>query len=99
MLFWLTIATTDGVDPGDPMSEAAQSHDKLTAVEINGTNYELVEGAEYTGAQLKQIGEVPAGETLYLEQGDGHERPVADTDTVKIHPNMRFESSPDGGVS
>lgn len=74
-------------------------HDKLTAVWINGTAHELVQGAEYTGAQLKEIGDVPAGETLYLVHGHEPDVPVEDTDSIKIHPNMHFESSPDGGVS
>ncbi|MHB1739171.1 MAG: hypothetical protein ACYCXA_06735 [Actinomycetes bacterium] len=73
---------------------------KLTAVDINGTDYELAKGADYTGAQLKDIGGVPANETLYLKHGDsGEEQAIGDTESVKIHPNMRFESSPDGGVS
>jgi hypothetical protein len=81
------------------MSTETQQHQKLTVVQINGKDYELIEGKNYTGAELKAIGGVPPGETLFLEQGQGHERPISDTETVKIHPHMRFESSPDGGVS
>jgi hypothetical protein len=67
-------------------------------ITINGTVIVLEDG-EYTGAQLKQRGHVPAGETLFLKHGEGHEDRIDDNTIVKIHPNMVFESSPDGGVS
>lgn len=71
---------------------------KQTAITINGTPLTLDDG-EYTGAQLKERGHVPAGETLYLKHGHGKEDPIADADVVKLHPNMVFVSAPDGGVS
>lgn len=67
-------------------------------ITINGTDIHLADG-EYTGAQLKEFGNVPEGETLFLQHGNGREVRVEDTETIKIHPNMKFESSPDGGVS
>lgn len=45
---------------------SSAQHQKLTAVKINGATYDLDEGGDYTGADLKRIGHVPAGETLYL---------------------------------
>lgn len=42
---------------------------------------------------------MPAGETLFLKHGEGHEERIEDGQVVKIHPNMVFESGPDGGVS
>jgi multiubiquitin len=71
---------------------------KQITITINGTRLTIDDG-EYTGAQLKELGHVPAGETLYLKHGQGKEDPIADTDTVKVHPNMVFVSAPDGGVS
>lgn len=76
--------------PGKPVHEI-----KIT---INGTVIVLNDG-EYTGAELKQRGDVPAGEALFLKHGEGHEERIEDDMVVKIHPNMVFESSPDGGVS
>jgi len=71
---------------------------KQIQITINGTTLTIDDG-EYTGAQLKLLGHVPAGETLYLKHGNGKEDPVGDSDVVKVHPNMDFESAPDGGVS
>lgn len=67
-------------------------------IPINGTKL-LIDDGEYTGAQLKTLGHVPAGETLYLKHGNGPEDPIPDDKVVKVHPNMAFESAPDGGVS
>jgi hypothetical protein len=67
-------------------------------IKINGTDF-MIDDGEYTGAQLKEIGHVPSGETLFLKHGNGKEDPIADADVVKVHPNMVFESAPDGGVS
>ena len=36
---------------------------------------------------------------IYLVHGHGAQDTVAPTDSIKIHPNMTFESAPDGGVS
>lgn len=67
-------------------------------ITINGTDV-LLEDGDYTGAQLKELGHVPAGEALFLKHGEGHEDRIADDTIVKVHPNMVFESSPDGSVS
>jgi hypothetical protein len=67
-------------------------------IKINGSDVVLDDG-EYTGAELKERGHVPAGETLFLKHGNGPEEEIEDTRSVKIHPNMVFESSPPGGVS
>ncbi len=71
---------------------------KQIQITINGTTFTIDDG-EYTGAQLKELGDVPAGETLFLKHGNGKEDPIGDNDIVKVHPNMVFESAPDGGVS
>ena len=71
---------------------------KKIQITINGTTL-LIDDGEYTGAQLRQLGNVPAGETLYLKHGNGKEDPIADDEVVKVRPNMVFESAPDGGVS
>ena len=67
-------------------------------ITINGTVIVLDDG-EYSGAELKERGNVPAGEALFLKHGEGREERIDDDTIVKIHPNMVFESSPDGGVS
>lgn len=67
-------------------------------ITINGIKFSIEDG-EYTGAQLKAIGGVPPGETLFLKHGQGNEVRIEDAEVVKVHPNMEFESSPDGGVS
>jgi hypothetical protein len=71
---------------------------KQVKISINGSLIQLEDG-EYTGAQLKEKGNVPAGETLFLKRGEGREERIDDDEAIKIHPNMVFESSPDGGVS
>ncbi len=71
---------------------------KKITIEINGTEVSIDDG-EYTGAELKVFGNVPATETLFLKHGNGKEDRIADDQVVKVHPNMKFESSPDGGVS
>src|SRR4051794_13656832 len=80
---------------GFPMANKPPKQIKIT---INGIDLTIQDG-EYTGAQLKELGRVPAGETLFLKHGAGKEDPIADTDIVKVHPNMVFESAPDGSVS
>jgi hypothetical protein len=81
------------------MTQTARPIHKLVDVVINGATYQLGKGEEYTGAQIKDIGHVPPGETLFLKEGQGNERRIGDDETVKIHSNMDFESGPDGGVS
>jgi len=67
-------------------------------ITVNGSPVTLDDG-EYSGAELKARGGVPAGEALFLKRGQGKEDRIEDSDVIKIHPNMEFESSPDGGVS
>ncbi len=74
-----------------------KTHHKIK-ITINGEDFELDDG-EYTGAQLKAKGNVPPEEGLFLKHGNGREQRIDDDEVVKIHPNMVFESAPDGGVS
>jgi Multiubiquitin len=67
-------------------------------ITINGTPY-VVSEREMTGAQLKELGHVPAGEALFLKHGDGREGRIEDDQTVKLHNHQAFESGPDGGIS
>lgn len=46
-----------------------------------------------SGAQIRAIGSVVADYQLFLEE-PGDDRPIADTDSVKIHNNMKFYSLP-----
>jgi hypothetical protein len=54
---------------------------------------------EATGAQIRALGQVPAGEVLFEILGGGHEKRIDDTDVVHLHEGLVFESGPDGGVS
>ena len=71
---------------------------KTIEITINGTPY-AVTAREMTGAQLKELGRVPAGEALFLKHGEGHEERIDDERTVKLHKGEAFESAPDGSVS
>lgn len=80
------------------MSPEIPKPPKQITITINGTAFTVDDG-ELTGAQLKALGHVPTGETLYLKHGQGKEDRIDDAEVVKLHPNMVFESAPDGGVS
>jgi hypothetical protein len=64
---------------------------------INGHKFETDE-SELTGAQIKSLGAVPSGETLYLKHGNS-EDPIPDDQAVRLRNGLKFESAPDGGVS
>jgi hypothetical protein len=64
---------------------------------VNGHKVETTE-TELTGAQIKQLGGVPMGETLYLKHGNTEDA-VGNDQVVKLRNGMKFESAPDGGVS
>jgi hypothetical protein len=70
---------------------------KAIHIFINGHKFETVE-SQLTGAQIKSLGGVPSGETLYLKHGNS-EDPIADDKLVKLRNGLKFESAPDGGVS
>jgi hypothetical protein len=70
---------------------------KVVHIFINGHKFETAE-AQLTGAQIKALGGVPVGETLYLKHGNT-EDPLADDQIVKLRNGLKFESAPDGGVS
>lgn len=70
---------------------------KTLHIFINGHKVETAERA-LTGAQIKALGNVPAGEALFLRRGNSDER-IADDQVVKLRNGMKFESAPDGGVS
>lgn len=70
---------------------------KQINIRINGATLTIDDGS-YTGAQLKTLGNVPPNETLFLTHGSGEDR-IEDDQVVKVHPNMEFQSAPDGGVS
>jgi hypothetical protein len=63
----------------------------------------LIDGAhlvaphrEMTGAQLRQLPQPPIGadRDLWLDVDGGLDRIIADTDTVDLHPQMRFFTVP-----
>lgn len=71
---------------------------KTTTININGTDYTTA-AEELTGAQIKELGHVPAGETLFQLREGHEEKRIEDTQTIKIKKGLIFESSPDGAVS
>ncbi len=70
---------------------------KVIHIFINGHKFETTE-SQLTGAQIKSLGTVPNGETLYLKHGNSDD-PIADDQVVKLRNGLKFESAPDGGVS
>lgn len=64
---------------------------------VNGHKVETTE-SELTGAQIKALGGVPSGETLFLKHGNADD-PIADDQVVSVRNGMKFKSAPDGGVS
>jgi hypothetical protein len=64
---------------------------------VNGHKVETTE-SELTGAQIKALGGVPSGETLFLKHGNVDDA-IADERVVHMRNGMKFESAPDGGVS
>ena len=70
---------------------------KVIHIFINGHKFETAE-SQLTGAQIKSLGSVPSGETLYVRHGNSDD-PIADDQIVKLRNGLKFESAPDGGVS
>lgn len=70
---------------------------KVIHIFINGHKFESTE-SQLTGAQIKSLGGVPSGETLYLKHGNSDD-PIADDKMVSLRNGLKFESAPDGGVS
>jgi hypothetical protein len=64
---------------------------------VNGHKVETTE-SELTGAQIKALGGVPSGETLFFKHGNVDD-PIADDQVVELRNGMKFESAPDGNVS
>ncbi len=64
---------------------------------VNGHKVETDEH-ELTGAAIKALGEVPAGEVLFLRE-HGTERRIEDDTVVELKNGMHFVSAPDGKVS
>lgn len=70
---------------------------KTIHIFINGHKFDT-DSRGLTGAEIRALGNVPAGETLYLRHGD-KEDIVTDDEVVKLRNGLKFESAPDGGVS
>lgn len=52
-----------------------------------------VDSNTLSGAQIKALASVSAEYQLFLEM-EGDDRQISDTDSVKIHSNMKFYSLP-----
>lgn len=59
---------------------------------VNEQAYE-VDAQNLSGAKIKALADAPAEYQLFLEQ-EGDDRPVSDSETVKLHNNMRFYTLP-----
>jgi hypothetical protein len=64
---------------------------------VNGHKVET-DQQKLTGAAIKALGEVPAGEVLFLRE-HGTERRIEDDTVVELKNGMHFVSAPDGNVS
>jgi hypothetical protein len=67
-------------------------------ITINGTVYSTTK-REMTGIEIKELGEVSPGETLFLKRHESSEERIGDEQIVELRDHTVFESSPDGGVS
>lgn len=70
---------------------------KMIRFFVNGNKVETTE-SELTGTEIKALGGVPNGETLFLKHGHDDD-PIADDQVVQLRNGMKFESAPDGNVS
>ncbi len=71
---------------------------KKFTVFINDVRYQL-EQASITGAELKQLGTIAAGNRLFLEDpGPGADQPIADVEVVQLRSGMKFYDLPPGVV-
>lgn len=71
---------------------------KSVKITINGVEFEVTEH-QMSGAQLKDLGHVPAVEALFLKHPRRPEERIEDDQIVKLRNHQAFESGPDGGVS
>lgn len=80
------------------MSEKQEHGPKKFTIFINDVRYEL-DQPTVTGAELKLIGGVAAGNRLFLEgPGPKPDQPIGDGDTVQLKSGMKFYDLPPGVV-
>lgn len=61
---------------------------------INDHRYQVEQDA-LTGAQLKALDAIPAGNSLFLEvPGPDPDRKIDDAETVELHSGMKFYDLP-----
>jgi hypothetical protein len=78
------------------MNSQTPTHTKVV-IFINGHKFE-VGAQQLTGKQIKELGNVPDNETLYLKV-HGDEQRIRDDELIELKSGEHFESAPDGGVS
>ena len=79
-------------------NEKAKVHKKEFPIFINETKY-MVSSERMTGAQLKQLGGIPAGNKLFKElHGHDPDQPIADDMMVELKPGDKFYDLPVGVV-
>jgi hypothetical protein len=78
------------------MSQDVQKGDQAHAhgfkIFINDVEHTVVDHA-LSGLQIKALGGIQSDYQLFLEK-PGDDQPIQDTDSIKIHSNMRFYSLP-----
>ncbi len=71
---------------------------KKFTIFINDVQQQL-EKPTGTGAELKQLGGIPAGNRLFLEEpGPKPDQPIGDAEAVNLKPGMKFYDLPPGVV-
>lgn len=75
-----------------------KEHEKKFPIFINDTKYFASE-EEMTGAELKELGEIPPGNRLYKEiPGDKPDQPIGDDTVIKLKAGDKFYDLPPGVV-
>jgi hypothetical protein len=67
-----------------------------TNITINGAHHK-VDGDELTGLQLRELGDIPAGNLLFREvHGPGDDEQILDEALVQLHNGDKFYDMPAG---
>jgi hypothetical protein len=68
----------------------------ITNISINNAHYKL-DVVDIAGAQLKELGGIPAANLLFREvHGHGEDEQIADSSVIHLHDGDRFYDMPPG---
>lgn len=77
---------------------SAPSRTRTVNIFVNDRKHS-VDGSALTGEQIATLGDVPAGNQIFLEvPGPGDDELIASADTVKPKSGMRFYDVPAGNL-